>query len=90
MCFWMVSSANSMQHWWADLTYFPFALVSFQLNVSIRSLLQNLKEKTERLKDLLLHSVSTRQMYPCKQLYTRKASETRVGQHSVLEKERDH
>uniref|UniRef100_A0A670JJL2 t-SNARE coiled-coil homology domain-containing protein n=1 Tax=Podarcis muralis TaxID=64176 RepID=A0A670JJL2_PODMU len=32
------------------------------LNVSIRSLLQNLKEKTERLKDLLLHSVSTRQI----------------------------
>uniref|UniRef100_A0A670JJK8 t-SNARE coiled-coil homology domain-containing protein n=1 Tax=Podarcis muralis TaxID=64176 RepID=A0A670JJK8_PODMU len=33
-----------------------------KLNVSIRSLLQNLKEKTERLKDLLLHSVSTRQI----------------------------
>ncbi|XP_062976497.1 syntaxin-8 isoform X1 [Elgaria multicarinata webbii] len=33
-----------------------------KLNVAIRSLLQNLKEKTDRLKDLLLHSVSTRQI----------------------------
>ncbi|XP_078242038.1 syntaxin-8 isoform X9 [Pogona vitticeps] len=32
------------------------------LNVAIRSLLQNLKEKTDRLKDLLFHSVSTRQI----------------------------
>ncbi|XP_020658680.3 syntaxin-8 isoform X2 [Pogona vitticeps] len=33
-----------------------------KLNVAIRSLLQNLKEKTDRLKDLLFHSVSTRQI----------------------------
>uniref|UniRef100_A0A8D2IVI9 Syntaxin-8 n=1 Tax=Varanus komodoensis TaxID=61221 RepID=A0A8D2IVI9_VARKO len=33
-----------------------------KLNVTAKSLLQNLKEKTDRLKDLLLHSVSTRQI----------------------------
>uniref|UniRef100_A0A8D0EC51 Syntaxin-8 n=1 Tax=Salvator merianae TaxID=96440 RepID=A0A8D0EC51_SALMN len=33
-----------------------------KLSVAIRSLLQNFKEKTERLKDLLFHSVSTRQI----------------------------
>ncbi|XP_054831293.1 syntaxin-8 [Eublepharis macularius] len=33
-----------------------------KLSVTIRSLLQNLKEKTDRLKDLLFRSVSTRQV----------------------------
>ncbi|XP_003217125.1 syntaxin-8 isoform X2 [Anolis carolinensis] len=33
-----------------------------KLNVAIRSLLQNLKEKTDQLKDRLFHSVSTRQI----------------------------
>ncbi|XP_042307048.1 syntaxin-8 isoform X5 [Sceloporus undulatus] len=33
-----------------------------ELNVAIRSLLQNLKEKTDQLKDQLFHSVSTRQI----------------------------
>ncbi|XP_061472484.1 syntaxin-8 isoform X2 [Rhineura floridana] len=33
-----------------------------KLDVAIRFLLQNLKEKTDRLKDMLLHSVSTRQI----------------------------
>ncbi|XP_053149516.1 syntaxin-8 [Hemicordylus capensis] len=33
-----------------------------KLNVAIRSLLQNLKEKTDNLRDLLFHSASTRQI----------------------------
>ncbi|KAL8163031.1 UNVERIFIED_CONTAM: Syntaxin-8 [Gekko kuhli] len=33
-----------------------------KLSVAIRSLLQNLKEKTDHLKDLLFRSVSTRQL----------------------------
>lgn len=37
-----------------------------QLNVIIRSLLQNLREKIDQLKDLLLRAVSTHQMYLCK------------------------
>lgn len=37
-----------------------------QLNVIIRSSLQNLREKIDQLKDLLLRAVSTRQMYLCK------------------------
>lgn len=39
---------------------------SLQLTVTIRALLQNLKEKIALLKDLLLRAVSTHQMYPCK------------------------
>ena len=39
-----------------------------QLNVIIRSSLQNLGEKIDQLKDLLLRAVSTHQMYLCKQL----------------------
>jgi len=34
-----------------------------QLNVIIRSSLQNLKEKIDQLKDALLRAVSTHQMY---------------------------
>ncbi|KAM3846821.1 syntaxin-8 isoform 2-T2 [Vipera latastei] len=33
-----------------------------KVNVAVRSLLQNLEEKTNRLKDLLFHAVSTRQL----------------------------
>nr|XP_020017024.1 syntaxin-8-like isoform X1 [Castor canadensis] len=44
-----------------------------KLTVTIRALLQNLKEKITLLKDLLLRAVSTHQMYPRKhfQLYSR-------------------
>ncbi|NXY77419.1 STX8 protein, partial [Glareola pratincola] len=37
-----------------------------QLNVIIRSSLQNLSEKIDQLRDLLLRAVSTHQMYLCK------------------------
>ncbi|XP_007435617.2 syntaxin-8, partial [Python bivittatus] len=33
-----------------------------KVNIAVKSLLQNLEEKTNRLKDLLFHSVSTRQI----------------------------
>lgn len=42
---------------------------SFQLTLTIRTLLKNLKVKIDTLKDLLLRAVSTRQMYPCKHVH---------------------
>lgn len=58
------SGAPPPPDWHTEAVFF-----SFQLTVTIRALLQKLKEKIALLKDLLLRAVSTHQMYPCKHFH---------------------
>lgn len=63
----VLSPACSSMKFYASITPTKKLLsLPLQLNVIIRSLLQNLQEKIDQLKDLLLRAVSTHQMYLCK------------------------